>query len=111
MNFYLESGILGNTIRKARLAKHLSQEELAEHLEVTPTHIKHIESGHRRPSIDLLFRICRLLNVSIDALIFPENNKSNDTRSKIDRRLGECSDKQLRVILTTLEAIINSGLK
>jgi transcriptional regulator with XRE-family HTH domain len=54
------------------LQKHLSQEELAELVEITPTHIKHIESEHRKPSLELLYRLVRTLNLSLDTLIFPE---------------------------------------
>ena len=64
---------LGNAIRDARIGRGMSQEYLAEKLNVTPTHVRHIESSHRKPSIELLFQISVLLDLSLDALIF-ENN-------------------------------------
>ena len=42
---------LREAIRNERKNKRITQEELAEMLEVSPTHVKHIESGHRKPSI------------------------------------------------------------
>lgn len=64
---------LGDAIRTARINRNLSQEYLSELLDVTPTHIRHIESGHRRPSIELLFQLARTLDLSLDALIHGES--------------------------------------
>ena len=69
MNIWKE---LGNKIRDARINHGMSQEYLAEILDVTPTHIRHVESSHRKPSIELLFQMCSLLNISLDALIFED---------------------------------------
>lgn len=44
-----ELALLREDIRKGRKNKKITQEELAEKLEVSPTHVKHIESGHRKP--------------------------------------------------------------
>lgn len=41
MNAYLQE--IGERVRSARLAKHLSQAELAEKLDVTPTYISNLE--------------------------------------------------------------------
>ena len=51
MNCEQELTALRETIRNERKNKRITQEELAEMLEVSPTHVKHIESGHRKPSI------------------------------------------------------------
>ena len=44
-----ELALLREAIRNERKDKRITQEELAEMLEVSPTHITHIESGHRKP--------------------------------------------------------------
>ena len=68
----MERGVLGNAIRSARMARHMSQEELAEILDITASHLKHIESEHRMPSIQVLFHLAIVLDLSLDALLFPE---------------------------------------
>ena len=42
----MEQGLLGNTIRQARIDNNMTQEQLAELVQITPTHLKHIESEH-----------------------------------------------------------------
>ena len=63
---------LGEAIRAARMRKGLTQEALAELLDITPIHLKNMESSRRKPSVPLLFALMELLDLSIDALVFPE---------------------------------------
>jgi transcriptional regulator with XRE-family HTH domain len=107
MSTKLDKGELGSAIRAARLDKRLSQEELAELVGITPTHIKHIESEHRKPSLELLYRLVRTLNLSLDTLIFPE--REDATFSKTERLMRQCSDKQLRILHATIEAMLKEG--
>ena len=67
---------LGEAIRAARMRKGLTQEALAELLDITPIHLKNIESSRRKPSVPLLFALMELLGFSVDALVFPEGGSS-----------------------------------
>lgn len=100
----LNKGVLGNTIRNSRIENKLTQEELAEMVGITPTHLKHIESEHRKPSIEVLFKLSSLLHFSLDYLFIAENQDS-ETQSlikKIQLILPECSQKELKAILAAL---------
>ena len=55
----VEHGKLGNTIRTARMKKGYTQEQLAELLEITPAHLKHMEVERRKPSVPLLFEMMK----------------------------------------------------
>lgn len=72
-----ELALLREAIRKGRKNKKITQEELAEKLEVSPTHVKHIESGHRKPSIEILFEITKILNISLDGVVFSKNESAH----------------------------------
>ena len=65
---------LGNALRAARRKKGSTQEQLAELLDITPAHLKHMEGGRRNPSVPLLFQMMELLDFSVDALVFPERS-------------------------------------
>lgn len=54
----MKDGLLGDTIRQARMDNKMTQEQLAEAINISPTHMKHIESEHRKPSVDVLFFPC-----------------------------------------------------
>ena len=97
---------LQKAIRQERKSKRITYEELAEMLDISPTHIKHIESGHRKPSIEILFEIARVLNLSLDGVVFPKDITQSDlTRGKIDRLLDSLDEDSLQFVLTVLEAL------
>ncbi len=70
-----ETRELGEAIRAARMRKGLTQEALAELLDITPIHLKNMESSRRKPSVPLLFALMKLLDFSVDALVFPERRE------------------------------------
>ena len=97
---------LQRAIRQERKSKRITYEELAEMLDISPTHIKHIASGHRKPSIEILFEIARVLNLSLDGVVFPKDITQSDlTRGKIDRLLDSLDEDSLQFVLTVLEAL------
>lgn len=101
-----ETTALGEAIRRERKNKGITQEELAEMLGVTPTHVKHIESGHRKPSVEILFLMADILNLSLDAILFPKNaTQKISTRGKLDRILDGFDEASLKTILTVAEAL------
>lgn len=91
--------LLGEHIKSARIKKELTQEELAELLDITPTHVKHIESGHRKPSIEILFKAAKILDMSVDNVIFSDTDdelkKSNI--NEINNLLLKCETKEIAI--------------
>lgn len=67
----MEPRALGDAIRAARMKKGITQEHLAELLDITPIHLKNIEGSRRKPSVPLLLEMMELLDFSVDALVFP----------------------------------------
>lgn len=66
----MDTQTLGREIRSARIRKGMTQEALAEMLNITPIHLKNIEGSRRKPSVPLLFQIMEILDFSVDALVF-----------------------------------------
>ena len=60
----------GKRIQQLRKERELTQEQLAEKLNVSQNTIAKIESGLRRPSIDFLLEISFFFNVSTNYLVF-----------------------------------------
>ena len=60
---------LGKKIMTMRNEKNLSQEQLAEKLNVTRQTISNWENGSKIPSAETLDRLSEILNVSIDYLL------------------------------------------
>lgn len=60
---------VGSTIYKLRTAKNLSQEELAERLDVSRQSVSKWETDASVPDLDKLVRLCEIFEVSLDELV------------------------------------------
>ena len=96
---------LGAAIRAARLKKGYTQEQLAELVEVTPTHEKHIESGHRLPSVEVLFTIAQALDLSLDNIVFPEQEARRAKARELQVMLNQSIDKELSILLDVVRSL------
>ena len=99
---------IGAAIKAARKKNGYTQEALAELLGVTPTHIKHIESGRRLPSVEILFSAAGLLHFSIDSLLPSEAEEENIPISKLDQITRQCSQKELALLEQIAEVILQN---
>ena len=96
---------LASAIKKARNSKGITQDELAEAVDISLQHIKQVESGRRRPSNDLLFPISLALDLSLDSLLTKNDDSLQELRDKINVSLGQCSVDELEVTYATLGAL------
>lgn len=60
---------LGENIKKLRKQRGWSQSELAEKASITLTHVNRLETGKYNPSIDVVLRLARALDVTLDQLV------------------------------------------
>lgn len=72
--------LLGNRIRIAREKKGITQEELAERVNISPSHISVIERGVKTARIDTVARIANELDVSADYLLQDLVNRSRESQ-------------------------------
>lgn len=61
--------MIGDNIRKLRLEREWTQEELADRLGVSRSAMGNYERELREPGIDLLIKLADTFNVSIDELV------------------------------------------
>jgi transcriptional regulator with XRE-family HTH domain len=70
--------LLGNRIRQERLKLNLTQEQLAEKVDLSTSYIGQIERGERNISLDTLVVICKSLGTTIDYLLQDSVNIEED---------------------------------
>lgn len=59
---------LGNKAQKLRKSLGFTQEELAEKLKISRTHMGHIEQGRKSPSLKVMEKLARALKVKVSDL-------------------------------------------
>lgn len=67
--------MLSNKIREIRLAKNISQVELAKALNVSKQSVSNWENDNIQPSIDMLIKLSKVLSVSTDCLLGLDGEK------------------------------------
>ena len=96
---------IGQKIRKVRKAHGLSQEELAEKVNISTTHMSHIETGNTKLSLPVLVDIAAALEIRTDDLLSDSPTASASTAlSEISAVLDGCSAQQSKVIADIVKA-------
>lgn len=101
MNYYE----IGQRIRKFRKAYNLSQEELAEKIGISTTHMSHIETGNTKLSLTVFVDIANALSVQTDELLhdITEQNKT-PLKQEFIELLNSCSSQELSIVLDIVKA-------
>ena len=60
---------LGENVRRLRKRCHLTQDELAERIEIDQKRVSKIERGEARPNLILCLKLANAFHVSVDALL------------------------------------------
>lgn len=67
-------------LKKARLTLGLTQIQLANKLNMSPSTIGMYEQGRRKPNIESLKKLCTALNISVDELLNVKIEKFTNVR-------------------------------
>ncbi|MDL2300921.1 helix-turn-helix domain-containing protein [Lachnospiraceae bacterium OttesenSCG-928-D06] len=74
---------IGTIIRKYRLEKNLTQEEVAKYLGVTAPAVNKWEKGHSMPDITLLSPIARLFDITLDTLLSHKDSLTDEEANRL----------------------------
>lgn len=97
---------LGQAIKRAREAKQMTREQLADILNIAPRHIQSIENEGQHPSFQLFVRLITIFDISANQYIFADRRAKKTTlRRQVDSILDTLNDKELTIIEETAKAI------
>lgn len=105
-----EKELLGRRIKRLRTRLGLTQDALAENVEISAKYLSNIERGRENPTLDTLLRIAKSLKVEPWEVFIVESEiaDSRALRAKIDRLVGQARDEdQLRLIKQLLQAVLH----
>nr|WP_319489244.1 helix-turn-helix transcriptional regulator [uncultured Caproiciproducens sp.] len=91
--------IIGLRIRELRLEKQMSQADLAEKIDMSPTYMSHIETAKRKASLESLLRISNALEITMDRLL--NGNQTSDSGEYLAdllMLLDDCTSQEKRMI-------------
>lgn len=105
MDYY----VIGQRIRKTRKAHGLSQEQLAELVGISTTHMSHIETGNTKLSLPVLVSLAEALEVSTDDLLFCGSpTERGGVLDELAQLLESCTTQQMKIVVDVVKATIVS---
>ena len=98
---------LGLRIRELRIAKGLTQSELADLLEMERSNLTRIEGGKQAPNYENLIKLSSILNVEIkDIFEFEHTIKTvKQLKTEIIKQLDKLSTKELNYINKSIKEL------
>ena len=104
----MDGKAVGRRIKEAREKRHLTQEELAARIDISPTHVSVIERGTKIPRLDTFVAIANALEVSGDALLLDvvdhaAESPASDLSAALEGLPWEEKRRILKVVRTLME--------
>lgn len=65
----------GDNVKKIRVEKNISQQELADIVGIHSTHVSRYERNMAQPSVEIAKKMAEALNVSVDTLIYGQQDE------------------------------------
>ena len=93
---------IGQRVRAFRRGQALSQEELAERVGISVTHMSHIETGNTKLSLPVFLRLAQALGVRTDDLL--REAPASSQAEELEELLAGCDAAQRRIILEVARA-------
>ena len=102
----IDYGKLGLKIKEQRIARGLTQDNLAEKVSCNTSHVSNIENNHTKVSLNVLLAIANVLNTSIDYLLSDQyENTSLALDNEILRALKGLDNEKKEKILKIIQII------
>ena len=106
----MDQKAIGNRIKSAREKKGLTQEHLAEQVNLSPMHISVIERGNKLPRLETLINIANVLDVSADILLQDVvNNQIKLHTSEASNLIAQLSREDQRRVLAALHSFVEAS--
>lgn len=88
----------------------LKQYELAEKIGISTTHMCAIENGRDKLTIDVLLRLCEVLDVSTDYILAGTSTAKNSLE-RLNQTLTLCSEDDLEFLQIVADALIRRDME
>ncbi|WP_367567076.1 helix-turn-helix domain-containing protein [Lacrimispora sp.] len=100
---------IGKRIKIARIHNDITQEKLAEIVNLSPSHMSNIETGTTKVSLTTIVNIANALSVTVDDLLCDDIIKAKPQfENDIKILLDGCDDFEIRIVKELLTSIIST---
>lgn len=98
---------LGYILKKARLNRGYTREQLSERTGISVRYLTAIENEQKRPSYDVLYLLLHNLGISADCIFYPEKPDEAEEQYML-RLLQQCSNRDKKVVQDLINSMLNN---
>lgn len=105
----IDTKLIGKRIKEVRTAKKIPQMLLAEKCDICDSYLSYIECGRKKPSLEVIVKIAKELDTSVDSLL--EGNQNTDSgvyEKELSELLADCSPYEKRIIYEMFRSLKES---
>ena len=98
---------LGFAIKEARKKRGLTREQVGAMIEIDPRYLTNIENKGQHPSLQVLYDLVSLLNVSVDEFFFSTDNMIKSSRRRqLEEKINQLTDTDLVIMESVIDGIM-----
>ena len=97
----------GLAIKEARKKQGLTREQVGAMIEIDPRYLTNIENKGQHPSLQVLYDLVSLLNVSVDEFFLPTDNMIKSSRRRqLEEKINQLTDTDLVIMESVADGIM-----
>lgn len=105
----LDYRAIGKRIKIARITADMTQEQLSDRVDLSPSHMSNIETGTTKVSLTTIVNIANALSVTVDDLLCDNLVHARPQFERdFQKFLDGCDAYELRVVKNTAECVIET---
>lgn len=97
----------GLAIKEARKKQGLTREQVGAMIEIDPRYLTNIENKGQHPSLQVLYDLVSLLNVSVDEFFLPSDSLAKSSRRRqLESKINNFTDADLVIMESVADGIV-----
>jgi len=99
----------GLAIKEARTKQGMTRDEASALIPIDPRYLTNIENKGQHPSLQVLFKLVTLFNLSVDEFFYPNAEPDKSTRRRqLESVLDSFNDNDLVIVEATAHGIVQA---
>lgn len=102
------SKTLGDVVKNARKRKNLTQNEVADSIDVDVRTIINVENYKGNPKLEVLYPLIRSLKIDAREVFYPEMQRESPALRQLRLLVEDCSEEEAATIIPVLQSVISA---
>ena len=99
---------LGDVVRSARKRMDLTQNEVADSIDVDARTIINIENYKGNPKLEVLYPLIRALKIDAREIFYPEMQRESPALRRLRLLVEDCSEEEAATVIPVLQSVVSA---